>query len=85
MGYFVERQKPIVVEWKGIVMDIGFRPDLIVERKIVVELKSVETIPLVAPKIVLTYLRLSKIKLGLLINFKVSLLKDGITRIVNNL
>ncbi len=84
-GYKVERQKPIPVFWKEIKMDIGFRADLIVENKVVVELKSVELIAPVHPKKLLTYLRLTKLKLGLLINFNEALIKDGITRVVNGL
>ncbi|NOQ25724.1 MAG: GxxExxY protein [Bacteroidales bacterium] len=81
----VERQKGIPVFWKGVKMDIGFRTDLIVENKVIIELKSVETIAPVHPKQLLTYLRITKLKLGLLINFNEKLIKDGITRIVNNL
>lgn len=66
-------------------MEIGFRADLIVENKVVVELKSVESIAPVHPKQLLTYLKITGLKLGLLINFKEKLIKDGITRIVNNL
>jgi GxxExxY protein len=66
-------------------MKIGFRADLIVENKVVVELKSLETIAPVHPKQLLTYLKITKLKLGLLINFNEKLIKDGITRIVNNL
>lgn len=84
-GYKVDRQKGIPVFWKEIKMDIGFRADLIVEDKVVVELKSVELIAPVHPKKLLTYLRLTKLKLGLLINFNETLIKDGITRIVNGL
>jgi GxxExxY protein len=84
-GLKVERQKPIPVFWKGIKMDIGFRADLIVENKVIVEIKSVELIAPVHPKQLLTYLRITKLKLGLLINFNEKLIKDGITRIVNNL
>lgn len=84
-GFRVERQKPIPVFWKELKMDIGFRADLIVENKVVVELKSVELIAPVHPKKLLTYLRLTKLKLGLLVNFNVALIKDGITRIVNGL
>ncbi len=84
-GYKVERQKPIPVFWKEIKMDIGFRADLIVENKVVVELKSVELIAPVHPQKLLTYLRLTKLKLGLLINFNEALIKDGITRVVNGL
>ena len=64
---------------------MGFRSDLIIEEKVIVELKSVENLPLVYPKQVLTHLRLTNLKLGMLINFNVVLLKDGIKRIFNNL
>jgi GxxExxY protein len=66
-------------------MDLGFRADIIVEDKIIVELKSIEAIAPVYHKILLTYLRLTNTKLGLLVNFNVELIKDGIKRIVNNL
>ena len=84
-GLKVERQKPIPVKWKDIKMEIGFRADLIIENKVVIELKSVESISPVHPKQVLTYLKITGLKLGLLINFNEKLIKDGITRIVNNL
>jgi GxxExxY protein len=84
-GLTVSRQRGIPVVWKEVRLDLGFRSDLIVEDKIIVELKSVETLPPVYPKQVLTYLRLTNLKLGMLINFNVALLKDGIKRIVNNL
>jgi GxxExxY protein len=79
------RQRGIVVEYEGMKMDLGFRADIIIEDKLIVELKSVEAIAPVHPKILLTYLRLTNIKLGLLVNFNVELMKDGIKRIVNNL
>jgi len=85
MGLKVERQKPIPVVWKGKKMELGFRADLIVEDKIIIELKSVEAIAPVHPKQLLTYLKITGIKLGLLINFNEKLIKDGITRIVNRL
>jgi len=81
----IERQKGIPVFWDDLKMDIGFRADLIVEKKVIIELKSVETIAPVHPKQLLTYLKISGIKLGLLINFNEVLIKNGITRIVNNL
>jgi GxxExxY protein len=84
-GLKVKRQQGIAVIWKRIKLDLGFRSDLIVEDKVIVELKSVEILPPVYPKQVLTHLRLTKLKLGMLINFNVPLLKDGIKRIVNNL
>jgi GxxExxY protein len=64
---------------------MGFRADLIVEKKVIIELKSVELIAPVHPKQLLTYLRITQMKLGLLINFNEPLIKNGITRIVNNL
>lgn len=84
-GIPFERQKGVGVIWKKIKMDLGFRSDIIVDRKVIVEIKSVEQIARSHPKILLTYLRLTKIKVGLLINFNVALIKEGITRIVNNL
>lgn len=84
-GLKVERQKPLPVIWNETKMDIGFRADLIVENKVIIEVKSVEQIALVHPKQVLTYLKITRLKLGLLINFNETLIKTGITRIVNNL
>lgn len=66
-------------------MELGFRADLIIENKVIVELKSVEAIAPVHPKQLLTYLKITGLKLGLLINFNEKLIKDGITRIVNKL
>lgn len=66
-------------------MDIGYRPDVVVERKVVVELKSVEVIAKSHPKTVLTYVRISGMKLGLLINFGAPFLREGIIRLVNKL
>ena len=84
-GFSVLRQHPISVIWKNIKMEQGFRADLIVENKVIVELKSVESIHPVHKKQLLTYLKLTGMKLGLLINFNETLIKNGITRIVNNL
>lgn len=81
----VERQKPIPVVWNDLKMQLGFRADLIVNNKVIIELKSVESLAKVHPKQLLTYLKLTDLKLGLLINFNESLIKNGITRIVNNL
>lgn len=80
----VERQKDIPVHYEEITLDIGFRADLIINREVVVELKSVELIKPVHKKQVLTYLRLTGNKIGLLINFNEELLKDGVTRLINN-
>ena len=84
-GLNVERQKPLPVIWDGITLDIGFRADLIVENKVILEIKSVEQITEVHGKQVLTYLKITKIKLGLLINFNVPIIKLGIKRVVCNL
>lgn len=82
---FVKRQSPIPVIWKTKKLDVGFRSDLLIEDRCIVEIKSIETIAPVHYKQVLTYLRLTNIKLGLLINFNEELLKTGIRRIVNGL
>ena len=66
-------------------MDLGFRADIIVEDKVIIELKSIEAIAPVHKKQLLTYLKIANLKLGLLINFNEALIKDGIHRIVNNL
>ncbi len=84
-GLLVSRQQPIPVIWDEVRMEIGFRADLIVENKVIIELKSVEVLAPVHPKQLLTYLRITGLKLGLLINFNEKLIKNGITRIVNNL
>lgn len=80
-----KRQVEIPVKYETIIMEIGFRADIIVEDKVIIELKSLESIKQVHKKQLLTYLKLSNLKLGLLINFNVEMLKDGIVRIVNNL
>lgn len=84
-GLITERQKPLPVIWENIKMNDGFRADLVVENKVIIELKSVDIMTPVYPKKLLTYLRVSGLKLGLLINFNTALIKDGIQRIVNNL
>lgn len=84
-GLIVERQKPLPVTWRGKALDLSYRTDLIVEHKVIVEIKSVQEIHPVHPKQLLTYLKLSGLKLGLLINFNSPLIKTGITRIVNGL
>ncbi len=82
---FVKRQSPIPVIWKNQQLGLGFRSDLIIENKLVVEIKSIDAIAPVHYKQVLTYLKLTNLKLGLLINFNEELLKTGIKRIVNGL
>jgi len=79
------RQVGIPVTYETVMLDIGFRADLIVEGKLIVEIKSVENIMPVHKKQLLTYLKLSRIKLGLLINFNEEFLKNGIKRIANGL
>lgn len=79
------RQHPIPLVHETIKLEAGFRADFIIDRKVIIELKSVEILADVHYKQVLTYLKLSKLKLGLLINFNTSYLKDGIHRIANNL
>lgn len=79
----VVRQYPIPLIWDNTEMEMGFRADLLVENKVLVELKSVESIAPVHYKQLLTYLRLSGTKLGLLINFNEELIKKGIKRVIN--
>ncbi len=84
-GLKVQRQQPISFEYEGIEFWEGFRADLVVEDKVIIELKSVEQLAKVHFKQLLTYLRLADKKLGLLINFGAALIKDGIFRVVNRL
>lgn len=84
-GLNVQRQLSIPVHYENVHFDEGFRADILVESKVIVEIKSVETLKRVHKKQVLTYLRLADIRLGLLINFGAELIRDGITRLVNGL
>ena len=84
-GMAVERQVPVPICFEGISFSEGFRADLIVGQKIIIELKSVERLQPVHSKQLLTYLRLTGLRLGLLINFGENLLKDGFKRVVNGL
>lgn len=84
-GLIIERQLVLPVVWKQSRLEQGFRIDLKVENSLIVELKSVEEITKVHKKQVFTYIKLSNIRLGLLINFNVDLMKEGIFRIANNL
>jgi len=81
----IERQKGIPVIYDNLKMELGFRADIIIENKVIIELKSVDAIAPVHSKQLLTYLKLTGCKLGLLINFNEALIKNGIKRIVNNL
>jgi len=84
-GLYVLRQPTLPVVWKEIKLDLGFKPDMIVENKVIVELKSIEVLLPVHYKQLLAYLKLTNLKLGLLINFNEALIKDGIKRVVNGL
>jgi GxxExxY protein len=77
-----ERQKPLPVVYKDVKLECGYRLDFLVGSRVIVELKAIESIARVHEAVVLTYLRLSGCKLGLLINFNVAILKDGIRRYV---
>jgi GxxExxY protein len=83
LGFEAERQKPMPIRYDGILFEEGYRTDLLVEGKVIVELKSVSALSSVHAKQVLTQLRLSGLKLGLLINFGEAHLKNGIKRIIN--
>ncbi len=82
-GLNVERQVPVSIEYDGIKFDEGFRADIIIENKVILELKSIESVTKAHKKQVLTYLRLTGCKLGFLLNFGEALMKDGITRIID--
>jgi len=84
-GLAVARQVPLPVVYESISFDEGYRADLLIEGKVIVELKSIEKIAPVHKKQLLTYLRLADMRLGLLINFGEALIKHGITRVVNGL
>lgn len=83
IGLFVEKEKPLPLLYEEVKLEVGYRIDLLVERQIVVEIKSVDALADIHLAQVLTYLKLSNNRLGLLINFNVVLLKDGIKRVVN--
>lgn len=85
MGHEVERQVALPLNYRGVTIHVGYRLDLRVSGKLIVELKAVEEIHPVYLAQVLTYLKLTGNKLGLIINFNTALLKDGIQRVVNNL
>ena len=82
-GLKVQRQVPIPIEFEGIRFDEGFRADMVVEDMVIVELKSVESVSKAHKKQVLTYLKLTGMKLGFLLNFGEAVMKDGISRIIN--
>jgi GxxExxY protein len=84
-GLRATTEQPIPASYEDVHLEIGFRADIVVERRVIIETKSVEALAPIHAKILLTYLRLTDIRLGLLINFNVELIKDGIRRVVNNL
>lgn len=81
----VESEVPMPFQYDGVRVDVGYRADLLIEKSVVVELKSIEKVIDIHNKQLLTYLKISSLRLGLLINFGVPLIKDGITRIANDL
>jgi iron complex transport system substrate-binding protein len=84
LGYSVSRQHPVDIEFEGLQFDAAFRIDLLVDDRLIVEIKSVERLTAVHGKQLLTYLRLTKQPVGLLINFGGETLKEGVRRVVNN-
>jgi len=84
-GLSLERQKPLAVRYKGINLDCSYRLDIVVEDKIILELKACEKVEPIHKAQLLTYLKLSGLHLGLILNFNVPVMRDGIVRIVNNL
>jgi len=81
-GHAIERQKPISFVFDGVPIEDGFRPDLIVDRAIIVEVKAVEKVPLVFERQLLTYMKILNCRLGLLINFGAPYIRDGIKRMI---
>jgi len=82
-GLFVEKEKGLPLNYKNVELEIGYRIDLMVENKFIIEIKAVEALNDVHLAQVLTYLKLSNCKLGMLINFNVSLIKNGVRRVIN--
>ena len=83
-GLLFEKQKPLSIDYKGKKLDCGYRLDIVVENTVIIELKSCEKIEPIHKAQLLTYLKLSGLNLGLLLNFNVPLMRDGIVRIVND-
>ena len=84
-NYFAKRQVPIPLIYDSIKLNLGFRADLIIENKVIIEVKAIEVILPVHKMQLLTYLKITGLKLGLLINFNTQTIKEGITRVVNRL
>ncbi|MEJ7616499.1 MAG: GxxExxY protein [Pyrinomonadaceae bacterium] len=85
LGRFVEKQKPLPLVYEAVKLECGYRVDLLIERTLIIEVKAVDALNDVHLAQVLTYLRLANLKLGMLFNFNVMRLKDGIRRVINNL
>lgn len=83
-GLRVEREKPVPLSYEGLTIDCAYRLDLLVEDSVIVEVKSVEKFEAVHLSQIITYLRLTECEVGLMINFNVNLLKNGLRRVVNN-
>ena len=84
-GLFIEKQRALPLIYEEVQLEVGYRVDILVERKVVIEIKAVEALNDVHLAQVLTYLKLSDCRLGMLINFNVALIKNGIKRVANNL
>lgn len=84
-GLRTERQVPVSIRYHGVVFEEAFRADLVVDDKVILELKSVDTVTNAHKKQLLTYLKLTDLRLGILLNFGEALMRDGITRTVNGL
>ena len=84
-GLHVERERPISFTYDGVLFEHGFRADIVVEQSVIVEVKSIERLAPVHPKQLLTYLRLTNLRVGLLLNFGAPMMRDGIKRVVNDL
>ena len=82
-GLFVEKEKPLPLIYEGVKLDCGYRIDLLVESRIIIETKAVEALNDIHMAQILTYLRINKTRIGLLLNFNVLKMKDGIKRVVN--
>jgi len=82
-GLYVEKEKPMPLVFEGVSLDCGYRIDLLVENSVIIELKSVKKIEDIHLAQILTYMKLGRFKVGLILNFNVSSLKDGIRRVVN--
>ena len=84
-GLQIEKEKPLPLIYEDVKLEVGYRVDILIENKLVIEVKSVEALNDIHLAQVLTYLKLSNCRLGMLINFNVTLIKNGIKRVVNNL